>query len=546
MAEQQKLPKHIRQGVIAHIIRYDLLRKQEFRDAILSQLSPGKFQKLAGNRSRTLWDLIFAGAEAYLSGKLTVISYFYITTDASRTTVGRCIRILEQLEIMFVRTNDLDGRSKVVEFCKPARQIIDLYVNNCFEEFKDLITSHHDGKRHKAESELQDSEARYRSLVELAPDAILIITDDIIVFANNAAVQLFGAGQLRQLINRNIDDFIHPDFVKQAAKDRQIILRNHSWIRNQEQKALKLDGSAFDIETSSTYISWKGADSIQPIIRNISERKRIEQELKKSEERFSDFAITSSDWLWEMDNDNRYTYFSPLFTRYTGMPAKDIIGATQEELLSRLDPIISDSAKRNLLKIENITRNRQSWRDMEQEWICLNGEKRTLLASAHSIHDELGNYIGYRGAARDITERKKIEKELGESEKYQKLVELSPDGIGIHVNGKLKFCNSSLAKILGAEYPSDLIDLSIHDLIHSDFNDTVKKRINVILETGSSNGLYYLVYIRIDGTEIEVEVNGCRVSFDGEPAIQFYLRVINERRWKNVKLRKSEERTAAA
>ncbi len=92
-----KISADIRRGVVSHIIRFDLLRRREFRDAFLSGIPPGEFKKREGHRLRTLWDAIVARSEAYLSDRPMATSDIHLATGISRTTAGRVIRILAEL-----------------------------------------------------------------------------------------------------------------------------------------------------------------------------------------------------------------------------------------------------------------------------------------------------------------------------------------------------------------------------------------------------------------------------------------------------------------
>ncbi len=131
-------------------------------------------------------------------------------------------------------------------------------------------------------------------------------------------------------------------------------------------------------------------------------RKVAEQALKESEQRFRDFAESSSDWLWEMDADLRFTYFSDnLHT--VGVAPEEMYGKTRRETIgSENDPEIVAAHLQTL-------ENHQPFRGLEFLRI-LEGKKAIWTrTSGVPIFDEDNNFIGYRGSANDITDRKALE-----------------------------------------------------------------------------------------------------------------------------------------
>jgi diguanylate cyclase (GGDEF)-like protein/PAS domain S-box-containing protein len=122
-------------------------------------------------------------------------------------------------------------------------------------------------------------EERYRELVELSPDGILIYCDGRIVFANGAAMRLLGVGQVEGLIGRPMLDVVHPDYralldarVERAPEGSPVLPRV-------EMKYLRVDGAAVDVEVSSSYFVHDGRPAVQVMARDVSERKSAEQKI---------------------------------------------------------------------------------------------------------------------------------------------------------------------------------------------------------------------------------------------------------------------------
>src|SRR5262249_43617037 len=102
--------------------------------------------------------------------------------------------------------------------------------------------------RKLAEQALRESEERYRQLVELSPDAILVHCAGRIVFANSAAVRLFGAERTGDLLNQRAMDFVHPDSRELVREQGLRVRKAGSVVPLVEQKLVRLDGSFVDVE----------------------------------------------------------------------------------------------------------------------------------------------------------------------------------------------------------------------------------------------------------------------------------------------------------
>jgi len=127
-------------------------------------------------------------------------------------------------------------------------------------------------------------------------------------------------------------------------------------------------------------------------------------------------------------------------------------------------------------------------------------------------------------------ERKRVEDELYQSEsRYRKLVELSPDGIAIHSNGRLRYINPAGAKMLGASSGEELTGKPLLDFIHPDFQETAIARLRQ-LDEGVEIPWLEEMFIRLDATVIDVEIAAVPFVFDGKQAVQSIFRDITERK----------------
>ncbi|HEY8099934.1 MAG TPA: EAL domain-containing protein [Burkholderiaceae bacterium] len=130
--------------------------------------------------------------------------------------------------------------------------------------------------------------------------------------------------------------------------------------------------------------------------------------------------------------------------------------------------------------------------------------------------------------------------------RYETLVQLSPDALYVMQDDRLVFINMAGARQLGAKNPKDLIGLSVNDLVHPDFLKQAKTRIHKMVKTGQSVPSMEQKYIRCDGSFIDVEVCSAPFLYEGKPAIQVIARDITERKAAEEALRISQDKHRAA
>jgi diguanylate cyclase (GGDEF)-like protein/PAS domain S-box-containing protein len=132
-----------------------------------------------------------------------------------------------------------------------------------------------------------------------------------------------------------------------------------------------------------------------------------ERELRASNARMADFANTAADWFWEMNEKLEFTYLSERFQEVCGVPPSVLVGRTPRQIVDELasNPASWESELQNF-------ESHQSFRDVQFPWRRPDGEVRALASSGRPRFDDDGKFIGYRGAARDVTHAHKLAKEL--------------------------------------------------------------------------------------------------------------------------------------
>ncbi len=136
-------------------------------------------------------------------------------------------------------------------------------------------------QRKRAEEALLISEERYRSLVELSPDALFVQIEDKIVFINTAGVRLLGAQKAREIIGRSAITFVHTDDRKKIQQRVRKMLDDHKTLHFIEHRIVKLDGEIIYVEMAAAPLTFEGRPAAQVILHDITDRKRAEEEIRR-------------------------------------------------------------------------------------------------------------------------------------------------------------------------------------------------------------------------------------------------------------------------
>ncbi|WP_016953336.1 PAS domain S-box protein [Anabaena sp. PCC 7108] len=172
------------------------------------------------------------------------------------------------------------------------------------------------------------------------------------------------------------------------------------------------DGSQMWLETNKVPLyNTKGeVVGIFGTLENITERKQAQDALKISEERFRNLVETSSDWIWEVDENCIYTYVSPKVRDILGYEPQEVLGKTPFELMPPAE------AERVMQIFAPIAAERQSFKCLENTNCHQDGHLVVLETNGLPIFDVEGRFRGYRGIDRDITARKQEAAALWETQ----------------------------------------------------------------------------------------------------------------------------------
>ncbi|MEP0872285.1 GAF domain-containing protein [Trichocoleus desertorum AS-A10] len=171
---------------------------------------------------------------------------------------------------------------------QPLNQSCCCYIHCCRNDSRDQAIAgtkqaQPEGDRTHIETALRESEERYRQLVELCPDAIFIQRGGKFVFLNPAAVQFYGGTCAEDLIGTFVLQRVHPDYQALVRARMQQLQLSEIPAPLMEQKLCRLDGTVVDAEVTAIPLTYQGEPATQVVLRDITERRRVEAALRESE-----------------------------------------------------------------------------------------------------------------------------------------------------------------------------------------------------------------------------------------------------------------------
>ncbi len=254
--------------------------------------------------------------------------------------------------------------------------------------------------RNRAEEAQKESEERYRSLVELMPDAVVVHRDGTIVYVNPACVRIAGGKSPEDLVGRSIYQFVHPEF-RDLVAERVIRQQQEGTISLPiEEKFLTLDGRTRWVEITGAPMFYQGQPANLAIFRDISDRKLAEERIRQAEHRSAVLLGAIPDLMFVLSREGEYRDFQVPDVRLLALPPDEIIGKnirdvgfSPESLDAILQMIRRAIDTRELQRVEYELAVPSGIRQFEARLLALNDQEVLCIV-------------------RDITDQKRVEEAL--------------------------------------------------------------------------------------------------------------------------------------
>ena len=257
---------------------------------------------------------------------------------------------------------------------------------------------------HAALTRLEDSKARYRKLLDLSPDAIIVGRNQAITFANRAAVEMFKVNTASELVGRRVTDFAGPQQQSMTRDAVQQMYTREMQLPLQEGQLRRSDGSLLDVEVAASSFPESDGLVVQAVLRNITQRKQAEAErgrlIRCIEQVGESIVITNL--------DGSILYVNPAFEKLTGYSRDEAIGQNPRILKSGQHPesfyleMWSALLRGEVWSGEFVNKRKDGSLFQEEGTIA-------------PIKNKEGMIVNFVAVKRDITLRKKAEAELAQA-----------------------------------------------------------------------------------------------------------------------------------
>lgn len=385
-------------------------------------------------------------------------------------------------------------------------------------------------ERKLAEETLRESEDKYRGIFESLQDVYYRTDKEGNVTIISPSVRSQAGYNPEDIIGHQVTDFyLNPS-------DRDIFktkLKESGVINDFELKLLAKDGRVIDVSISAQIIIGKNGEpvGVEGILRDITERKRVEEALQRAKERAQLYLDIAGVMFVVLNVKGKVVLIN--------QKGSEILGYEQEEIIGKnwfdnfLPLTIKDEVKTVFPRL--IAGEIEPVEYYENPVLTRGREERIIAWHNTILEDDEGNIIGTLSSGEDITERKQAKEKLHESEeKFRGVFESSNDALMLMEEGRIVDCNSATLKIFGYENREEFINLHPSDISppkQADGRDSLQceeERIALAFREGPQ--FFEWMHRRANGEDFPAEVLLTPLELGGKEFLQATVRDISERK----------------
>ncbi|HZW12925.1 MAG TPA: PAS domain S-box protein [Noviherbaspirillum sp.] len=398
--------------------------------------------------------------------------------------------------------------------------------------------------QHDAEDALRASEAQTQSIIETIEDPYYEVDlRGTLVQCNSAFARLLGY-EMSEMEGINNRDLQTPEAAANVFKAFNEVYRTGEPARRVDWAMLRKDGSTVVGEGSVQLVRDLNGEpaGFRGILRDVTERRQMEQALRESEEKYRSILETIEDPYYEVDLKGNVVMCNGAFCRLLGYRAEELVGRNNRDFQT-------PEAANNVFKtFSEVFRTGTPVHGFDWAMVRKDGSTVVGEGSVQLVRNLDGEPTGFRGILRDVTERRKVEQALRESEeKYRGILETIEDAYyEVDLHGDIVMCNGALCRMLGYT-AEEMIGKSSSMFQTPEVADTIFGIFNTVYRTGVPANSFDWPMVRKDGShgfgegsvQLVRNLKGQIVGFRG------ILRDVTERRKMEQALRESEARFRA-
>lgn len=389
---------------------------------------------------------------------------------------------------------------------------------------------------------LHGSEEKYKQLIKNSPVGMLILIKGKIHLANYTLAKTLGYENEKHLVGKDITEFVAPEFLN-TARNRLKKLSNGSGnvVETNEEQFIRKDGTLVDVLVAGHSIEYNNEPAIQGYIFDITASKRMESDLRLSEEKFKKAFYTSPDAITiSRLSDGKFIDSNEGYTKIVGYSREETIGRLSQEINIWDDPRDREKLVTNISETGFVS-------NLEAKFRMKTGELVYGLMSASII--VLDGEPCILAITRDITNIKKTQLKLKESEERFRSMFENANAIMILIdpdNGKIVDANQAACKFYGYNY-----DTIVNGLYLSEINVSHEESqlYNLRQSVVSGNKFFKFKHKLANGEIRDVEVYSGKVHIGDKIRLYSIIHDVTDRRLaeeENIKLTQAIKQSPAS
>lgn len=396
--------------------------------------------------------------------------------------------------------------------------LLDRWKKGDLSEFAQKVVGIEDINKREITKELLSTRRHLQVIIENMAEGIFELTPDgKIIYANPVAVSISGIEEEKLL-----GSYFTRLFQEKNLKRVSDLVASAADSPNSINGNLPVDINDRQVLLNIIPIKDEDRDSIIVILNDVSERKLVEEALDQSEEQYRKLVEISPNTIL-VHSEGKIQYVNPTGVKlFEASGPQEMIGRSYLDIVHPDDRAGSKERMRKMVEEGLVAPFR------EHRLITLDGRVINVESTGTTFKHQ--DKIIIQTIIHDITERKQAENALTESERrYRRLMDMMPDAVVVFADEKIVFANPAAAKILGAPEPEELMGRSFWKVVHPDYHDIGKKRIE-LLQKGDKVPVAEIMFTRLDGKTVLCEATGEAISFHARQAILTVWRDITDRK----------------